>query len=148
MKEIEACRLWVKRDFSMIPTALLERAYGGNFYEDIEILAPTLDDFRREFRERNKCQHSCDECPDEECVDAYEDEVPKIPMWGWVFVPNDPSDQRWIRSHAKEVAKCGFIVYETSEIGVYLGINGAGYDFFEHHWLPLYRARGLKWHDE
>jgi len=148
MKEIEACRLWVERDFSMIPTALLERAYGGNFYEDIKILAPTLDDFRKEFREDVQCQHSCEECPDEECIDVYEDEVPKIPMWGWVFVPNDPRDQRWIKSHAKEVAECGFIVYETDEIGVYLGINGAGYDFFEHHWLPLYRARGLKWHDE
>lgn len=27
------------------------------------------------------------------------------------------------------------------------GIDGAGYNFYEAHWLPLYNARGLQWHD-
>lgn len=28
------------------------------------------------------------------------------------------------------------------------GIDGAGYDFYEAHWEPLYKARGLHWHSE
>lgn len=27
-----------------------------------------------------------------------------------------------------------------------LGINGAGYDFYESHWVPLYLALGYQWH--
>ena len=22
-----------------------------------------------------------------------------------------------------------------------------GYDFYENHWIPLYKARGLQWHE-
>jgi len=29
---------------------------------------------------------------------------------------------------------------------ILLGVNGAGYDFYESHWEPLYRALGYKWH--
>jgi hypothetical protein len=147
MKEVDACRLWVQRDFSMIPTTLLEKAYERDYYDEIQILAPTFDDFKKEYREDNGCEQECDECCDE-CLEIYEQYNPKIPMWGWVFSPDDPCDQKWIRKHADKVAECGFIVYETDEIGVYLGVDGAGYDFYESHWLPLYRARGLKWHDE
>jgi len=145
-KELEMCHLWVERDFSNIPTDLIEKAYKDSYYDEIEILAPTFEDFKKEYREENQCEVECDECIDETCLEAYEEENPKIPMWGWVFVPNDPCDQEWIRGHADKVAECGFIVYETDEIGVYLGVNGAGYDFYEAHWLPLYRARGLRWH--
>jgi hypothetical protein len=29
-----------------------------------------------------------------------------------------------------------------------LGINGAGYDFYESHWISLYQALGYKWHQK
>jgi len=124
--EKKACELWILRDFSQVPTDLLERAYGPD-YSDITILAPTPEDY--------------------EDLEEYYEENPKIPMWGWVFIPDDPLDAKWIRQNAKKIAEeCGLIVYETPELGVYLGVNGAGYDFYEAHWLPLYRLRGLKWH--
>jgi len=150
MNEKEACELWVRRDFSMIPVSLIEKAYRDDYYDEIEILAPTLEDYREEYKKDNDdCVSDCDECGwDDECLISYQENNPRISMWGWVFVPDDPCDQEWIREHASIVAECGFIVYETDEIGVYLGVNGAGYDFYEAHWLPLYRARGLKWHDE
>ena len=78
--------------------------------------------------------------------DSYYDYYSEVPMWGTVFVPN--WDQDWLRDNAEEVSRLGFIVYETDEIGVYVGINGAGYDFYDAHWLPLYDLRGLQWHDE
>lgn len=36
--------------------------------------------------------------------------------------------------------------FETDDGDVLLGINGAGYDFYESHWIPLYHALGLEWH--
>ena len=66
--------------------------------------------------------------------------------WGTMFIPNDSGDEHWIRDNAETVAECGFIVYESDETGIILGIDGAGYDFYADHWTPLYHARNLKWH--
>ena len=145
--KLSACRDWINCYFSKLSTSLLERAYGPTF-DDIRILAPSIDDYRKEFIENGNCDGDCDNCITYECEDCYYGDVPKIPVWAWVFVPDEELDARWIKNHAKEIyEKCGIIVYETDEIGVYLGINGAGYDFYESHWLPLYDLRGLKWHE-
>ena len=45
------------------------------------------------------------------------------------------------------MANCGFRIYESEDYGYIFGIDGAGYDFYEAHWIPLYKAIGLKWHD-
>lgn len=34
------------------------------------------------------------------------------------------------------------------KLGIYIGIDGAGYDFYESHWIPLYTVRGLEYHSE
>lgn len=47
------------------------------------------------------------------------------------------------------MADCGFRIYESDDFGGYIfGIDGAGYDFYDAHWIPLYKARGLRWHKE
>lgn len=46
------------------------------------------------------------------------------------------------------MADCGFRIYEQEDYGYIFGIDGAGYDFYDEHWCPLYKARGLRWHDE
>ena len=50
--------------------------------------------------------------------------------------------------HIREVEECGFLVYESDETGILLGVDGCGYDFYEDHWKPLYVVRNLHWHDE
>ena len=131
----------------MIPTELIERAYAP-YFEDIKILAPRIDIIVEEFIARGNCGGDCEQCEYHDCEDYYYKTVPKIPMWRWVFVPDDPTDQWWVKNNAQEIyEKCGIVVYETEEIGVYFGINGADYGFYEAHWLPLYRLRGLKWHE-
>lgn len=67
-------------------------------------------------------------------------------MWGTMFCPNDWTDKEWIKENTSKVEECGFIIYECDYCDILLGINGAGYDFYESHWKPLYFARGLKWH--
>ena len=78
-----------------------------------------------------------------ELTDSLSEE--KLPMWGEVFVP-ERMDQEWIEENIETVADCGFRVYETDEIGVFLGVDGGGYSFIEEHFIPLYKARGLQWH--
>ncbi len=45
-----------------------------------------------------------------------------------------------------EFNECGISVYEDSRGFWYLGIGGCGYDFYEAHWMRLYRMRGIHWH--
>lgn len=48
----------------------------------------------------------------------------------------------FIRENLQKVADCGFRIYEHDDYGIYLGIDGGGYDFYEAHWIPLYKAAG------
>lgn len=111
MNELEACKEWIEKHFDAIPTQLIEKAY-ENCIDEIDILAPQDED------------------------------TPIFPAWGWVFHPSWQCDEEWIRENAERIAKeCRVIIYETDEVGVFIGIDGAGYDFYESHWLPLYRLR-------
>lgn len=82
---------------------------------------------------------------DEFDVEFYE----KLPMWGTMWSFSNPCDIHWLEEGEgiEVLSRCGFRVYESREYGFFFGIDGAGYDFYEAHWIPLYRARGLKWHD-
>lgn len=59
------------------------------------------------------------------------------PMWSWVFLVIDNFLEKKIRNNLKKVEKMGFVIFEI-EGWLFLGINGAGYDFYANHWKPLY----------
>ena len=65
--------------------------------------------------------------------------------WSTLFAP-DPIDARWILGHAEQVAALGLFVFESEDWGCLLGIDGAGFDFYDAYWIPLYELRGLQWH--
>ena len=70
-----------------------------------------------------------------------------VPMWGTFFMPKTSLDADWLADNAESVASLGFtLIYRDGDFWG-LGIDGAGYDFYEAHWLPLYRLRGFRWHD-
>lgn len=119
----EACRAWVK-EFNAIPQGM---AFQGDCpFEDWDFFGKTYDDDAEE---------------EYGSVD--------VPMWGWVWMVDDYCDEQWIRDNMETVADCGFTIMENCEEGwLLLGIDGAGYDFYEAHWLPLYEARGFRWHKE
>lgn len=73
-----------------------------------------------------------------------------LPMWGTMWSFGDSADDWWLSDGEgiSIMSECGFRIYEHEEYGYFFGIDGAGYDFYEAHWIPLYKARGLKWHDE
>lgn len=66
--------------------------------------------------------------------------------WGTLFAPRERLDREWILKHAQEVAQLGLFVFESEDYGCLLGIDGAGYNFYEAFWIPLYELRGLQWH--
>lgn len=69
-------------------------------------------------------------------------------MWGTMWSFSDNLDQYWLeeRGGLEEMSKCGFRIFNHDTYGYYFGIDGAGYDFYEELWIPLYLARGLHWH--
>ena len=81
-----------------------------------------------------------------------------LPMWGTMWSFGDSCDEQWLDMPERDsddgvtdgitvMSQCGFRIFKSYEFGYFFGIDGAGYDFYEAHWLPLYKARGLKWHD-
>jgi len=75
-----------------------------------------------------------------------------LPAWGTMWSFHDWCDNGWFEYEYDEAIKamseCGFRVYESDDYGYFFGIDGAGYDFYEAHWIPLYEARGLQWHED
>jgi len=92
----------------------------------------------------------------EEYLDSFEQPILEItedyadilPMCGVVWTFENKLDEDWAYEHLEEMANCGFRIYESDELGLFFGIDGAGYDFYTAHWIPLYIERGLQWHDE
>lgn len=80
-------------------------------------------------------------------MDIINDEC--LPMWGTMWAFADQVDRDWLESfeNLHKMADCGFRIYEQEDYGYIFGIDGAGYDFFEAHWEPLYKAVGLRWHE-
>lgn len=72
-----------------------------------------------------------------------------LPMWGTMWSFGDSADDYWLEEMdgIRIMSECGVRIFESEEFGYFFGIDGAGYDFYEAHWVPLYKARGLKWHD-
>lgn len=73
-----------------------------------------------------------------------------LPMWGTMWSFGDSADDYWFTNEdgIRIMSECGFRIYEHEEFGYFFGIDGAGYDFYENHWMPLYIRRGMKWHKD
>jgi len=146
----EAARKWVG-EFNAIPQAFIERAMGEAGLVDgkVEVLSTE--------KVCGNCDHTeffmsedvmvCTDCghPEEEAITTY-----GLPMWGTMWTFGERMDEDWVRDHGglEVMRECGFWVYDDEDLGIFFGINGAGYDFYEAHWIPLYLKRGLQWHKQ
>lgn len=72
-----------------------------------------------------------------------------LPIWSTMWAFNCILDNYWLSDGGLYLmADCGFRIYEQEDYGYIFGIDGCGYDFYEAHWIPLYKARGLHWNKE
>lgn len=119
----DAVAAWV-REFNAIPTEVVIKLWEASGYED--------------FRE---------------VTDRIDEDAEPFPMWGTMWQFGDSIDEDWLDGQSGEdgiqiMSDLGFRIYESEDFGHVFGIDGAGYDFYEQHWIPLYEARGLHWHNE
>lgn len=82
-------------------------------------------------------------------ISEFEVERCDLPMWGTMWSFGNSLDDEWLSNYGgiKLMSECGFRIFHSEEFGYFFGIDGAGYDFYEAHWIPLYEARGLHWHE-
>lgn len=156
----DAAYKWVN-GFNAIPQELIIKAYGRDNIDELIEITPIATGDRVW---SNEYQEECEvisidreeetiiiEVNGEEVETDLNDISPEreslLPMWGTMWTFGERIDEDWALNNLEIIADCGFRVYESDELGLYFGIDGAGYDFYESHWIPLYKARGLKWHD-
>ena len=164
----EACQLWVERDMNQVPTSVVEKLMRVSDYSDITEITPPAEydhisifsgDYAGEDGEIVRCvgddeyivELDSSKYPDPVTVFEDEFEVQRddgLPMWGTMWEFKDVCDEQWLENNLQAVANCGFRIYESEDYGYLIGIDGAGYDFYEAHFCPLYKTRGLHWHKE
>jgi hypothetical protein len=162
----EATQYW-GRGFNAIPQMFITNALGDRLYDEFVELYPSLkvcSHCGHEFTEEqyNEMTKNAEEEGSEvTCLhcDSHEDEIVDydeysmnnrdyLPMWGTMWTFEESLDEIWAEENIDIMYQCGFRVYEHEDLGIVIGIDGAGYDFYESHWIPLYKARGLRWHKE
>lgn len=168
--KLEACQRWVG-EFTRIPYAVVEKLIKASDYCDFnEITKPsvgdrcycysgdgglgTISEMKRDEDDYTEVLYTV-ELDDGGEVTCKSDELEverdgSLPMWGTMWAFPDSADDYWLEEldGIQLMSDRGFRIYESEDFGYVFGIGGAGYDFYEEHWLPLYEARGLKWHDE
>ena len=164
----EACQLWVERDMNQVPLSVVEKLQMQSDYNDITEITPPAKydrisvfsgDYAGEDGEIVRLvdddeyivQLNSAKYPDPVTVFSDEFDVERddgLPMWGTMWALKDRCDIEWLENNLQAVANCGFRIYESEDYEYLIGIDGAGYDFYEAHFCPLYKARGLHWHKE
>lgn len=145
---------WV-RCFDAIPQQLIIKAYfENNSGEFVEITPPRVGDKvyyepncrNGEIIGKNDYDDFVVGLDNGEVVEAIESKLEVcryevLPMYGTMWWVNNYSLLNWISDteNLQKMAECGFRVYESEE-GIFFGIDGCGYDFYDYHWIPLYKA--------
>lgn len=95
-------------------------------------------------------EQSPDEWEEVTVPDGVSEPYDVFPMWGTMWSFHDSIDDWWLEEcdGIRLMSECGFRIYYHQAWGYFFGIDGAGYDFYAEHWEPLYKVRGLHWHDE
>lgn len=158
----EAAQAWV-REFNAYPIGVISKLCE---YEEVEEVTPPTDYDRvsiwggehegtdGEIVKRNGDKYVVlldnGEKIEVDERDIYVERDDTLPMWGWMWAFGDSIDEEWLDrdDNLRVMADCGFRIYKQEDIGYLFGIDGAGYDFYSEHWIPLYKARGLHWHEE
>ena len=159
----DAVHAWVA-EFNAIPMAIIDKLLEQNSEELHEITPPSVgdrvfvfdspaDEDTGEIIEHNENVFTIKLDDGTTCdLEAGDFEVQHdefLPMWGTMWAFGDSIDNWWLEDGGLQImADCGFRIYEQEDYDYIFGIDGAGYSFYDEHWIPLYKARGLKWHKE
>lgn len=89
-----------------------------------------------------------DDYVDDDDGDLDEDAYVEAVRETWLERAMDRGNDMAILGHVgwQRVGDTGFLAREIDG-NLVLGIHGAGYGFMDEHWIPLYRALELRWHE-
>lgn len=162
MTKKQATERMVNNELNSIPQVLIEKAYFENDnFESFRNVTPLYDEqqviydrkeytvFNSDYEGNVILTHDGIQMIE---VDPYEIEElenrPLLTAWGTMWQTVGVLSY-WVKENMEKVASLGFQIYECDDLdGYILGIDGAGYDFYESHWIPLYDAQGLEWHNQ
>lgn len=163
MTKLEATREWVK-EFNAIDQGIIKKLMDLDPDDWEEVTMPSCGDRVYIYDDGTKGEitgyseetefyaiHTDDGEDVELDTDDFEVEYYyRLPMWGTMWSFGDLCDSDWFEygDGIRKMSECGFRIYHSDEFGYFFGIDGAGYNFTDVHFRPLYDARGLKWHDE
>lgn len=160
----EACEKWIK-EFNALPTAFITKAYEHDIDEIQEITPISNNDeiYIFEGKHSNKYGYIEQVYPKKEIAkiningksvmvsyDRFKKQIRDFfPVWGMMWTFKNVTDIWWLDEpeNLQIMADLGFRIYVTDELGYVFGIDSCGYDFYSKHWIPLYKARGLHWHE-
>ena len=143
----------IDHDFNDVRLENLNKTY-PDWYEYIVMTEPRMEDLKDYFGEYKLSDKEFEEKHTESEIDdaktELRDQQQEI-MWGTLFEAKDQFLADKILENSDAIINdAGFRIIDISRrdedgaygTGVFLGVNGAGYDFYEQHWVPLYRIFG------
>jgi len=163
----EAAYAWV-HEFNFVPVSIAEKLNAMNPLDMFEITPPARYDhvyiFAGEYegKEGEVIRNDGDEYTirlddgeevliEYNCFNVLKEDP--YPLWSTMFAFKEEVDNDWIAGEFGEnglqiMADLGFRIYESEDYRYVFGIDSGGHDFYEAYWIPLYKARGLRWHKE
>jgi len=144
-KNLDTVKFRISGDFNDIRLDNVQKIF-PNWFENTLTVEPTDQDLKDSgYNSKDMNENEIDEAKNE-LMDRQR-EV----MWSTLFEAKDNTIKDWIlENYEKIINEAGFTIIDLSrenegeyETGIFLGVNGAGYDFYEAHWLPLYKIFGV-----
>ena len=144
-KNLDTVKFRISGDFNDIRLDNVQKIF-PNWFENALTVEPTNQDLDDSgYVPKDMTENEIDEAKNE-----LMDQQREI-MWSTLFEAKDNTIKDWILENSdKIISEAGFTIIDLSrenegeyETGVFLGVNGAGYDFYEAHWIPLYKIFGV-----
>ena len=150
---------WVSTDFIPVPQSVVEKLLGLDLGDITDITPPAIGDRVYVFGSKNDEDGEIVEISKDretykvklyrvgEVIELEDGDFTVVrdsylPMWGtmWAFRYGSDNDIFKDSEGLEKFSDCGFRIYTSEDYEFIIGIDGAGYDFYEQHWYPLYMA--------
>ena len=144
MTNLDIVKMRVNEDFNDIRLENVEKVF-PYWYEETLTVEPTDKEVLDNYNKKSMTEDELEEAKNEMM------DTQREVMWGTLFEAKNKFVAEDIIDNADSIiTEAGFTVIDLSrdnegefQTGVFLGVNGMGYDFFEAHWIPLYKIFGV-----
>lgn len=149
-----------ERDFNQINFDNWKAAEGVDYCEEIALpkdetrAKEWLEDLTADEQQAKEAEYKEDGADEDGAVtdyydwlwDNYQNEIQEwwderewYPMWSTIFEARDSFLSEWIVDHVDELYQIGIgVILPTDCWSACLFIAGAGYSFYDSHWIPMY----------